>query len=162
MVARDDSVIRGSLIAALVLLVFSLAVNVVLWQMSSTATGTANKAKEQLNTSQRSVKNLQDQTDLMKSMLGFGGATEAERDELARSVEGDEEMELIMNRYQKDMAYLGQDVDPKDQNYPALPEFLVNSIRSKNEVLASARKDLDQAQANAKRDVENARSAQKV
>ncbi|WP_168563865.1 hypothetical protein [Crateriforma spongiae] len=162
MVARDDSVIRGSLIASLVILVLSFALNIFLWQWGGSQADTADRAKEQLSSTQQTLRVLQSKADLMKAMLGVGGSTEAEREELIRSVGGEEDMQAIIAQYQTDMAYFGQEVAPQDQNYPKLPEFLVSSIRSNNEILAKARQDVDKAQENAKRDVDNARSAQKV
>ncbi len=162
MVARDDSVIRGSLIAALVVLVLSFALNVFLWMWGDTQAGTATDAKTQLSSTQNELRTLRDQADLMKAMLGFGGATEAERDELARSVADNPEMETILAQYQKDMTYFGQEVAPQDQNYPKLPDYLVNSLRSQSKVLADARQAVTKAEADRDQGVANAHAAQKV
>lgn len=159
MVARDDSVIRGSLIAVGVLLVLSIALNIFFWQWGDTQAGTATDAKDRLNTANRSLADLRDKAELMKSMLGVGNSTQAERDELLRSVEGDEEMTPIVERYKTDMALIGQEVDPQNQNYTALPKFFADSLRSKNDVVAQARKDVTKARADADSDVAAAKAA---
>ena len=159
MVARDDSVIRGSLIAVGVLLVLSIALNIFFWQWGDTQAGTATAANERLTTTQRNLGDLRIKADLLKSMLGVGNSTSAERDELLRSVDGDEEMTPIIDRYQTDMALIGQEVDPQNQNYTALPKFFADSLRSKNDVVAQARKDVTKARSDADSDVAAAKAA---
>ena len=61
MVARDDSVIRGSLIVSLIFLVLSLALNFFLWQSSNTQSQEANAAKAQYQTVQGNLRTLETQ-----------------------------------------------------------------------------------------------------
>ncbi len=162
MVARDDSVIRGSLIASLIFLVLSLALNVFLWQWGDTQAATASNAQEQLNSTQNNLRELTDQATLMQAMLVSGTTTEAQFDTLAESTEDDPEMEAIVQQYRRDMSLFGPEVDAQNQNYAKLGEYLVNSIRSRNDDYISVRTEVDDTRLQAQSDVENARSLQEA
>lgn len=162
MVARDDSVIRGSLIASLIFLVLSLALNIFLWQWGDTQSSTAENAREQLTSTQNNLRELTDQASLMQAMLGAGTTTEAQFETLAASAEGIPEMEAILLQYQEDMSLFGQEVEAQNRNYAKLGEYLVTSIRSRNDDYVSVRKEVDSTRQQAQSDVENARDLQKV
>jgi len=162
MVARDDSVLRGSLITSLIFLVLLAALAIFLWRWGDTQAETAANAQERLTNAQNQVRELTSQNDLMKAMLGVGGVTEAEFNRLAESVADDPEMETILRQYERDMSYFGQDVDPQNRNYPALPEFLVNAIRSRNQQYGTARDEATEVRATAQSDVASARQAQQL
>lgn len=162
MVARDDSVIRGSLIASLIFLVLSLALNFFLWRWGDTQTADAVRANERAATIQQEVQNLQSQATLMKAMLGVGNVSEAQFEQLAATAANNPDMELILQNFERDMTYLGPEADAASRNYPALPEFLVNAIRSRNEQYGQARQEATQIRSQADSDVEVARNAMKV
>lgn len=160
MAARDDSVIRGSLITSLIVLVLSLALNFFLYRWGSTSSIEAERAKQQLADSQTTLRTNNDRISLMKAMMGIGTISEAEFDVLRQSASGDPEMEAIERRFMEDMAYLGPDVDPQNRNYPALPEYLVNAIRSRNDQYGQARNEATTIRSQAASDVDNARKAE--
>ncbi len=160
MAARDDSVIRGTLITSLIVLVLSLALNFFLYRWGSTSSIEAERAKEQLASSQNELRTNNDRISLMKAMMGIGTISEAEFDVLRQSASGDPEMEAIERRFLEDMAYLGPDVDPQNRNYPALPEYLVNAIRSRNDQYGQARDEASTIRSQAASDVDNARKAE--
>ena len=160
MAARDDSVIRGSLITSLIVLVLSLALNFFLYRWGSTSSIEAERTRTQLASAQNDVRTSSDRISLMKAMMGVGTLSEAEFDGLRTGVAGDPEMEAIERQYLQDMAYLGPEVDSQNRNYPALPEYLVNAVRSRNTQYEQARAELASAKASAAMDVENARTAQ--
>jgi len=160
MAARDDSVIRGSLITSLIILVLSLALNFFLYRWGSTSSIEAARAKDQLTNSQTELRTNSDRISLMKAMMGIGSISEAEFDQLRQSASGDAEMEAIERRFIEDMAYLGPDVDPQNRNYPALPEYLVNAIRSRNDQYGQARDEATTIRSQAASDVANARKAE--
>ncbi|TWT83928.1 Chromosome partition protein Smc [Planctomycetes bacterium CA13] len=162
MVARDDSLIRGSLIASLIFLVLSIALNFFLWFQGNLASADMAKAKDQLSTVNSNLKTLKDQSSLMKAMLGQGTLSEAEFDLLKQSASGDAEMEAIEQQFVQDMSLFGADEDAQDRNYPKLPEYLMNAIRSRNEQFREATEDLRRVRAQAESDVANARKAQDV
>ncbi|SMP69423.1 hypothetical protein SAMN06265222_11237 [Neorhodopirellula lusitana] len=162
MVARDDSVIRGSLIACLIFLVLSLALNFFLYRWGDVESQTAASAKDRLQTTQGEVQTLQSQSTLMKAMLGVGGLTQAQFEQLTSSTGGDPDIEAIEQNFARDMAYFGPEVDPQNRNYPALPEFLVNAIRSRNVQYGQARDEATQIRSQAESDVEVARKAMEV
>lgn len=162
MVARDDSVIRGSLIAALIFLVLSIALNFFLWRWGDTQAGSAATAQERLASTQNDLQTKDDQTRMMKAMLGVGGLTEAEFDLLSQSASGDPEMENIERNFVRDMAYFGSEVEVLNRNYPALPEFLMTAIRSRNEQYGQARDEATQVRTQADSDVANARTAEQA
>ena len=162
MVARDDSVIRGSLIASLIFLVLSFALNVFLWQWGDTQAETAANARDQLSSAQNNLRELTDRATLMKAMLGSGTTTEAQFETLAGSAQGDPEMEAVLLQHRQDMSLFGQEVEAQNRNYAKLGEYLVNSIRSRNDDYVSVRKEVDTTRVQAQSEVENARNLQKV
>ncbi|MGC6441573.1 MAG: hypothetical protein ACON4H_02835, partial [Rubripirellula sp.] len=80
MVARDDSVIRGSLIACLIFLGGSLVVNFFFWRWANTSDATAVAAQSRLSDVQGDVSEKDKQLRILKAMLGVGGLTQAELD----------------------------------------------------------------------------------
>ncbi|MGB1925000.1 MAG: hypothetical protein ACPHL6_00630 [Rubripirellula sp.] len=162
MVARDDSVIRGSLIACLIFLVLSLALNFFLWQSANTASADAASAGERLNAVQRDVSSKENQLQRLKSMLGIGGFSQAEIDEMKQNASEDPEMQVIEEQFAKDMSYFGVEIEAQNRNYPALPEFLVNALRNMNAQYGAARDDAVKIRADADADVENARALQSL
>ena len=162
MAARDDSVIRGSLIACLIFLVLSLALNFFLYRWGDVESQTATGAKERLQTTQGELQTMQSQSTLLKAMLGVGGLTQAQFDQLTSSTGGNPDIEAIEQNFARDMSYFGPEVDPQNRNYPALPEFLVNAIRSRNVQYGQARDEATQIRSQAESDVEVARKAMEV
>lgn len=162
MAARDDSVIRGSLIACLIFLVLSLALNFFLYRWGDVESQTAASDKDRLLSTQAELQSLQSQSTLMKAMLGVGGLTQAQFDQLTSSTGGDPDIEAIEQNFARDMSYFGPEVDPQNRNYPALPEFLVNAIRSRNVQYGQARDEATQIRSQAESDVEVARKAMEV
>lgn len=157
MAARDDSVIRGSLIASLIFLVLSLALNFFFWQYGSTQSASATAMQGRLSTAQDEVQTLTSQNKLMQAMLGVGNLSEAAFKQLSESTGGDPTMEAIEQRYIADMSYFGPEVDPANRNYPALPEFLVNTLRSVNVNYGEAREEATLIRTQADSDIDVAR-----
>lgn len=162
MAARDDSVIRGSLIACLIFLVLSLALNFFLYRWGDVESQTATAAKESLASNRAELQTMQSNATLMKAMLGVGGLTQAQFEQLTSSTGGDPDIEAIEQNFARDMSYFGPEVDPQNRNYPALPEFLVNAIRSRNVQYGQAREEATDIRNQADADVEVARSQQKL
>ncbi len=160
MVARDDSVIRGSLIACLIFLVLSLALNVFLYQSSNTQTQEASNARDQLNTVQTNLRTLETQASRMKAMLGVGGFTEAEIEEMKSNTSADPEMQQIEDQFAKDMAYFGTDKEAGERNYPALPTYLIDALRTRNESYILATDEAKQAKDERDTGIQNARDQQ--
>ena len=162
MVARDDSVIRGSLIACLIFLVLSLALNFLLWRSANTSSADATAAGDRLRTVQENVTSQENQLRRLKAMLGVGGFTQAEIDEMKQNASADPEMQAIEDRFTKDMAYFGAEVDAQNRNYPALPEYLVAAIRTRNEQYGMALDDTNKIRTDADADIANARKQQEL
>ena len=160
MAARDDSVIRGSLIACLIFLVLSLALNFLFWRWGNLASQDLVAMEERLTSAQDDIEKNSGRIQLMKAMLGVGSMTDAQFELLSQSSSGDAEMELIEQNYLRDMAILGPEAEVQDRNYPNLPEYLVNAIRSRNEQFGQALADATTIRAQADSDVLNARQAQ--
>tara|TARA_R110002049_G_scaffold72490_2_gene187166 strand:- start:191258 stop:192742 length:1485 start_codon:yes stop_codon:yes gene_type:complete len=160
MAARDDSVIRGSLIASLIFLVLSLALNFFFWRWGNTQSLEADSARDRLQNTQSELQTKDDQNRLMKAMLGVGGLTEAEFELLSQSSSGDPEMEQIEANFVKDMEYFGPEVDAQNRNYAKLPDFFVTAIRNLNETRVALIADELKARNTAKADVESAQALQ--
>ena len=99
MVARDDSVIRGSLIACLIFLVLSLCLNFFLWRHGNTVATQEQNMSDRLSSVQAEVEKLTTQADRMKAMLGVGSFTQAQIDEMKENVSDDADMEQIEKDY---------------------------------------------------------------
>lgn len=162
MVARDDSVIRGSLIACMIFLVLSIALNFFLWRWGDTKHGEATTASQRLTTVQGEVAQMQTQNARLKTMLGIGGFTQAEIDEMKQNSSDDQEMTDIETQFAKDMSYFGLEIEPQNRNYPALPEYLVSAIRAQNEELVSSRIAEKDIRTKADADISNARKQQQM
>jgi hypothetical protein len=160
MAARDDSVIRGSLIACLIFLVLSLALNFFLYRWGDTASKTAITAEEKLQSKNTELQTKKSQEILMKAMLGQGTLTKSQREALSSSSGGDPEMDAIEQTFKRDMAYFGPEVPEENRNYPNLPEMLINAIRSRTAQYDLGIKQVDEARDQAKADVELAKQAQ--
>lgn len=156
-IARDDSVIRGSLIATVILLVLSLALNFFLWRRGNLAVEDAERAQASLSTAQQEMRKTGNQLTLLKAMLGVGQLTDAEFELLKESASGDPDMEAIERQFAQDMAYMGPEVDAQNRNYPALPKFLVNAVRTRNDQYGQAREELTTTRKDADAEVANAR-----
>lgn len=160
MAVRDDSVIRGSMITSLILLVLSLAGNFFLYRWGSTSSIENERVKGQLTSAQNELRTSNDRISLMKAMMGEGQLSEAEFDSLRTSVGGDADMQAILTQFDLDMAYLGPEVDSQNRNYSAIPEYLLNAIRSRNEQYGQARQEATTIRTQAASDVDNAQKAQ--
>lgn len=162
MAARDDSVIRGSLITCLILLVLSIALNIFLYLLSDRRGTEAADAKQRLTAVQTTVRENGDKLTRLKAMLGQGSFTAAELEEMQTNVSGDPEMQAIEERFARDMSLFDANVEAQDRNYPALPEYLNIALRSRNEQLYTSQAQADSIRNDAEKDVENARKAQEI
>lgn len=160
--ARDDSVIRGSMITCMIFLVLSVALNFFLWHSSNTSSAEAQAAAERLATVQSQVATMETRANRMKAMLGVGNFTQAEIDEMSQNTSDDPDMQVIEERFARDMSYFGQEVEPQNRNYPNLPEFLVNAIRTRNVEYGAARDEATKIRTDADADIANARKQQQM
>lgn len=160
MPARDDSVIRGSLIACVIFLVLSLVLNFLLWRWGNTSSLEASEANARLQSTSAEVRKQSDQLNLMKAMIGASEVTEAEFEQMRESAAGDEEMQQILTDYDTAMSYFGPDIDPSQKNFAALPEYLVNVIRERVTEYNRVSDLREQDVANAEAAAQNARDAQ--
>lgn len=160
MVARDDSVIRGSFIACMIFLVLSIALNFLLWRWGNISSGEQALAAERLNTVNTQVQQMQSQALRMKAMLGVGQFTDAEIEEMKRNSSDDPDMQTIEDQFAKDMSYFGQ--SDEEKNYPNLPKFLINAIRDRNQQYATAREEASTIRTDAEAKISNAQTATKA
>jgi archaellum component FlaC len=156
MAARDDSVLRGSLITSLIVLVFSLALNFFLYRWGSTSSIEKERAGEALARTQNDVRLSSDKINVMKHMMAVDPIPEESFETIAN---GDAEMEAIKRQFLQDMAAFGPDVQWSNRNYPALPEYLVNAVRSRNDQFSQARQELTSTVTRTSSEIENARKA---
>lgn len=159
MVARDDSVIRGSLIASLIFLVLSFALNFFLWSWGDGQAIIARDLKEDVNDRDNDIRELGNSNSLMKSMLGFGTTTQAEFDQMASTTGSDPEIDQILTQYTGDMTAFGAEVEPQNRNYHALPEYLVNAIRVRNQQFSQSQVDLQTVRVDTAKTIEIAENA---
>ena len=159
MVARDDSVIRGSLIACMIFLVLSLALNFFLWRNGDFLSTETETAKERLQTVSTQVRTMENQSTRMKAMLGVGGFTQAQIDEMKANASDDPEMTAIEQRFARDMTVFGPEVPPEKRNYPGLPEYLLNALRDRNTQHATLQAEKTNIRIDAEAEIANAKKA---
>jgi hypothetical protein len=162
MAARDDSVIRGALITCLILLVLSIAMNIFLYLMSDKATAKALADGKRLQDIQEQARTNEGNLIRLKAMLGSGSFTEEDLKAMAEGSPGDADMQAIEQRFLRDMSMFDTTIEAADRNYPALPEYLVNALRSRNEQLAISQQQATSIRTDAEADIKNARDAQKI
>jgi len=160
MAARDDSFIRGTMITSLIFLVLSLALNFMLYRWGSTSSIEAERVKGQLTSLQNDLRTGNDRITLMRAMMGQGGLSDAEFETLRSSVGGDADMQTILAQFDTHMAVLGPEVDAQNRNYGAIPEYLLDAVRSRNEQYGAARTEALTVRSQSAADVDNARKAQ--
>jgi len=161
MAARDDSVIRGSLITSMILLVLSLTTNFFLNYRANIKSQELETAKSELDNARGALATMTTQSQLMKAMLGYGEQmTEATFASLSQSAGGDADMEGIEKQFVQDMAYFGPETNAADRNYHRLPEVLVTAIRGRNDQYGQAVQEARSVRAQADSDVEIAKKAQ--
>jgi hypothetical protein len=162
MAVRDDSVIRGSLIACTIFLFLSLVLNFLLWRMGNTSSIEATTAKNQLQDANNTVRKQSDQIAYLKAVIGVGQLTQAELDRLAESGAGDPDMEKVIADVATAMTYFGPEVDSSRKNLTALPEYLVNVVRERATQYNNVSQLLEQEKQQAAAEINNARTAQKA
>ncbi|MDB4393781.1 hypothetical protein N9018_02815 [Rhodopirellula sp.] len=162
MVARDDSVIRGSLIACLIFLVLSLCLNFFLWRHGDTVAAQEQNMASRLQTVQAEVATLTDRASRMKAMLGVGSFTQAQIDQMKENASDDPDMQTIEEQYAQDMSYFGPEKEASERSYPALPQYLAKAIRQRNGEVTSSRAEETKIRAKATTDVANAQTQQKI
>lgn len=163
MAVRDDSVIRGSLIACSIFLFLSLVLNFLLWRMGDTASTEATAARDQLQEANNTVRRQNDQITYLKAVIGVGEVTEAQLESLAESGSAvDPDMEKVISDVQGALTYFGPEVDPSRKNLTALPEYLVGVIRERATQYDNVSTLLEQEKQQAAAEIANARTAQKT
>ncbi len=159
MVARDDSVQRGSSIAArifLVLLVFSIVLNYFLYRWGDTQRHHVESAQTRLLATQTELGTQVDQAQLMKTMLGLGALTKAKFDVLKQGASGDPDMDAISLSFVRDMALFGPDVELQNRNYPTLASYLNTAIRDRQNAYDAMREAALEARSKATSEAQNA------
>lgn len=140
MAVRDDSVIRGSLITCIIILVLSLVGNFFMWQWGDAASLEKDKANTSLQNAQNQVRSQDSKIQVMERMLGVGQMTDAEFAQMLTSAGSDEKMNLIEKQFAQDMALIGEE---SKKNYHELPAFLMQTIRDKSAALATQQAQIE-------------------
>jgi hypothetical protein len=149
MAVRDDSVIRGSLYASLIVLAFSLLLNIWFMMSSNWAKQGEAKAKSDASGAQESLRKETDRVSLLKAMVGSKPLSAGEFTQLETSVSGDAEMEKALKDYKAAIALLPDDANNKNaKSLSGLYEYILNALRDRNkELLASEKQRIQQADA---------------
>jgi hypothetical protein len=162
MAARDDSVIRGALITTLILLVISIAINILVYLWGEKNQVKAVTASKSLQDIQQQARVNEGNLIRLKTMLGSGSFSDDDLKAMAEGSPGDAEMQAIEQRFIRDMSMFDSTIEAAERNYPALPEYLVNALRSRNEQLAISQQQATSIRTDAEADIKNARDAQKI
>ncbi len=162
MVARDDSVIRGSLIACMIFLVLSVALNFFFWRSGNFLAQEAEATNARMQTKDNQVRTMENQISRFKGMLGQEQFTQEEIDKMKSSASEDPVMQAIEEQYVKDMSYFGSEVEPQARSYKRLPEYLVNAIRDRNEQYANARSEATKIRTDAEAEIAIAKNSKQL
>jgi hypothetical protein len=160
MAARDDSVIRGSLITCLIFLVLSLALNFLLWRWGDTQSAERTNINQRLTDAQNGLRDAEERNITLMKMLGAQQMTVDEYEALANSSSGDAEFDTVATKFYSDMKVFGQEVGMEDRHYGKLADYFTNIIRDRNEQYAQARNEASRVRTQAETDVAAARAAQ--
>lgn len=160
MAARDDSVIRGSLITCLILLVLSLALNFILWSWGSGQAEEKVTINTRLGDTQNLLRDTEERNITMKEMLGVEQMTQDKFESLANSSSGDEQFDALSTKFYNDMQVFGLDVGIQDRHYGSLVDFFVTTVRDRNQQYSTARDEANKIRVAADADVATARAAQ--
>ncbi|MCC9601666.1 hypothetical protein LOC67_13995 [Stieleria sp. JC731] len=160
MAARDDSVIRGSLITCLIFLVLSLALNFILWSWGSGQAGAQLKVKDSLTNAQNELRDAQTRNDQLMKMVGGDQMTQSEFDAFKEMNSGDANFDTVAQQFFTDMQVYGQDVGIQDRHYGKLTDYFTDIIRDRNAQYSTARDEASKIRIQAETDVNAARSAQ--
>lgn len=160
MAARDDSVIRGSLITCLILLVLSLALNFLLWSWGDTQAEERANVNQRLTDVQNGLRDAEERNITLMKMLGAQQMTVDEYEALANSSSGNPEFDTLASQFYSDMKVFGQEVGMEDRHYGKLTDYFTNIIRDRNEQYGQARDEASRIRAQADTDVATARAAQ--
>lgn len=160
MAARDDSVIRGSLITCLILLVLSIALNGLLWSWGDGESGDQEIIAKKLSDTQTELRDTEERRITLMKMLGDEPMTDDEYEALASTSSGDAEFDALAAKFYRDMNAFGDDVPRAERHYGNLTEFFTNAIRDRNSSYEIAQENLKRAEEDAASAVEVAQSAQ--
>lgn len=160
MAARDDSVIRGSLITCLILLVLSLALNFILWSWGSGQADERTTIAERLTTTQNSLRDAEENNIILMEMLGAEPMSQSRYDSFANSNSGDQKMDALTQKFHSDMAIYGAATEIQDRHYGNLVNYFTNAIRSRNTNITDSRAEVIAIGDQSKSDVDTARAAQ--
>ena len=162
MPARDDSVVRGGLIACAIFLVISLVVNFLLWNMADTASTQAENASSQLTEANNSLTRQQEKIQYYEGAIGVSNFTEAEMKSMAERGADDATFQQVVNDLATAMSYFGPEVDPSQKNLTALPTYLTEQIRTLSDQYNNAVQAQQQEKARADAEIKLAQDAQAV
>ena len=160
MAARDDSVIRGSLITCLILLVLSLALNFIFWRWGNTQSSERDSINQQLTDARNAIRDLEGTKLTLYKMVSDEAMTEGEYEALASSSTGDAQFDTIATKFYGDMKAFGQEVPIQERHYGKLTDYFTDTVRDRNERYRQVREELATVRTQAEADVATARAAQ--
>lgn len=166
MAARDDSVIRGSLITCLILLVLSFALNFILWSWGDTQSLEHAKIDERLKNSQNELRTTEEQRLTLLKMMGSEQMSQDEYESLKETSSGDDpnakQFDAVALKFYNDMKVYPPDQPIQDRHYGKLTDFFVNTVRGRNDQVTTLQKDYQTFKVTKDAEVETARAAQQV
>jgi hypothetical protein len=162
MVARDDSVIRGSLITCLIFLVLSIALNFFMWHSANVSGKEADDAKQSLTRVRNTVRQMEATRERFEAILGSKSFTQAELDAMKETADEDPVMAAIEQQFATHMGLFGQETEATERNYKNLPEYLVNAIRDRNTQYSVQVKSVEKIQTDSDAKIDAAREQQAI
>ncbi|QDT61094.1 hypothetical protein SV7mr_36250 [Stieleria bergensis] len=162
MPARDDSVIRGSMITSLILLVISLIVNFLLWSSGDETAGKLADEKTKVASSANQIRDQNRKIETLSKMVGGTSWNTGEVDTLSTTSSGDEKIDGMSKIFVQDMGLLSKLKPSAVQNYQTALSELRGAYTTQSRLLSASQDRQKQLEDEKKRDVAAARAAQKL
>jgi len=107
---------------------------------SSNLQTTAKEAVGRAAESDKKYRDISQNLDFVKGMLGQRQFSEAEWETMKSSITGSADFDALQSQYAKDMTLFGPSEPFQNKNYPKLAEYLMRELRARNAQVDSAAK----------------------
>jgi hypothetical protein len=119
------------------------------WLYTAFTASTTSKqlvdAEDKANKARTEITNLKNHQQAVGKMLGAQAFSEAEYKQLVEQLVADEEIQKLINQFNKDMALFGPSTPPEQRNYAGLVSYLMQELRARNQQVENTNRELIQA-----------------
>lgn len=138
MATRESQGLQVALILFVMVTVVLAVTSYFFFREAEERTAQAVAAREEAERFDRAAKQLDYENQLLKHVLGVEPKTEAELDSLQRGLRGNKDMEVVLNRFHRDMDVYAAGFTGQPLNYQTLQAHLVDQANRRDAQLADA------------------------